>query len=240
MASKPRIRKSANKPQPQAPAKLVPADHKVYVHGPGAFPYQAMFIKEGYTVVPNIADATIICFTGGADVDPALYGDPMLMSGKEPMSYIDQRRDEADAVVYGMGIAMGALMVGICRGGQFLNVMSGGKMWQHVDGHAGGPHSLMDTITGQVVRVSSTHHQMMRPSGDGEILAIAREASYKLGGSETWSIMAQEPGQEGILDDVEAVWYEEGKCLCFQPHPEHPDVDECRQYFFSLLERFAA
>ena len=216
-----------------------PGDHKVYVHGPGAFPYQAMFIKAGYTVVPKVYDATIICFTGGADVDPRLYGEPMLMSGNDPMSYIDERRDESDAVVYGIGLGMAVFMVGICRGGQFLNVMNGGKMWQHVDGHAGGPHSLMDTITGQVVRVSSTHHQMMRPHEDGEILAIARESSYKLGGSEQWSIMDQPPEHPEMLDDIEAVWYDKERCLCFQPHPEHPDVDECRQYFFSLIERFA-
>lgn len=210
------------------------SDHKVLVHGPGAFLYMRMFKMAGFGSTDDIDKATVICFTGGADVDPGLYGEKNLRMNGRDMSITDKTRDEDDAMVFGLGLANGATLVGICRGGQFLNVMNGGKMWQHVNGHAGGPHSLQDTITGEIVRVTSTHHQMMRPASDGQILAIARESSFKLADEDEWHI--EHDGNEH-LDDVEAVWYESSRSLCFQPHPEFPGVEETRAYFFSLLER---
>jgi hypothetical protein len=37
--------------------------------------------------------------------------------------------------------------------------------------------------------------------------------------------------------DVEVVWYGGTRSLCFQPHPEY-GVEECKKYFFELIERY--
>lgn len=123
------------------------------------------------------------------------------------------------------------------RGGQFLNVMNGGRMWQHVDGHAGcGNHDLVDEITGEVVRVTSTHHQMMRPASDGLVLATARQSKLKIADGDEWHIEHDSKERPEELKDVEVVWYEDSKSLCFQPHPEYGGNADCTNYFFTLLE----
>lgn len=207
---------------------------KVYVHGPGKHEYQRMFAERGL-LGADLEDADIVCWTGGADVNPALYGEKNAMYKGRNMSGIDQDRDDIDMRVF--GYAADKFKVGICRGGQFLNVMNGGKMWQHVDRHAGAPHDLIDLVTGEVVRVTSTHHQMMRPAEDGIVLAHARESELKIADGDEWHIKHDCVERPEELNDVEVVWYEESQSLCVQFHPEHRNQKPCTDYFFSLLQR---
>lgn len=184
----------------------------------------AMFHKQdGYKVVDTIDGADLLCFIGGADVDPKLYNEPAL---KE--SYVSPLSDARDEAVWQMNAARGGKalpMVGICRGGQFLNVMNGGSMWQDVDNH-GRDHELIDLlITKTPVVVTSTHHQMMIPADDGEEIAIAYRAKHFLSG-----IPRRKPRH-----DTEAVWYEKTRSLCFQPHPEYNNL-ACRQLFFDYID----
>ena len=124
------------------------------------------------------------------------------------------------------------MAIGVCRGGQFLNVMNGGTMWQHVSGHTG-THKIVDVTgltDGKEINVTSTHHQMMIPSesSPGEILAYADDLSSN-----------HQTDSKRIHDgiDVEVIYYERTKSLCFQPHPEYPYAPkECTKYFFDLVE----
>jgi hypothetical protein len=222
------------------PPKVEPFDWskwKVYVHGPGKFEYMRMFAERGL-IGADLDEADIVCWTGGADVDPSLYNEKNATYHGRPMSGFDTARDDIDLRVF--GYAADKYKVGICRGGQLLNVCNGGKMWQHVDKHAGAPHDLIDTTMGQVVRVTSTHHQMMRPAPEGIVLAYAREAHIKIADGDEWDIKKDHVERPEELNDVEVVWYEESKSLCFQPHPEHRNQPQCTDYFFSLMERMVA
>jgi hypothetical protein len=187
-----------------------------------------------FLVTDLVVLADIVCFKGGADVDPQLYGQKRHRttgvspaSDKRDIQYWDEIKDDPNV-----------LKVGICRGGQFLNVMNGGKMWQNVNNHAlWGTHKAID-LTGIIgapigggfgeTTVTSTHHQMMRAGPDGEILCIAHEAtSYE---DDTDEI------NKPLEYDTEVVWYPKHRSLCFQPHPEYTSV-ETKDYFFKLLER---
>jgi len=198
-----------------------------------------MFAKHGYRIVNKIEDADIVVFTGGADVDPQLYGEQ-----KHHRTFVDPNRDQRDLAIWGAA-GRNQLHVGICRGAQFLNVMCGGSLWQHVDKHAiSGTHLLLDKCFGTLLEpipVTSTHHQQMRPNSNGEILGIgiASETSrrpicdFKENGTSVgWTIVRAEEDP-----DVEVVWYREQKCFCFQPHPEyrHKPTED---YFFQLLEDY--
>ncbi|MHA2066538.1 MAG: gamma-glutamyl-gamma-aminobutyrate hydrolase family protein [Candidatus Thorarchaeota archaeon] len=124
-------------------------------------------------------------------------------------------------------------MAGICRGGQFLNVMCGGKMWQHIDGHAiHGTHSTLDLITKERFEVTSTHHQMMIPGPEAVIIGVARETKWK-----------ETMGPSGPLkifntsdDDYEILWYPNYNVFCFQPHPEFLGRNDLRQRYMEYLE----
>lgn len=202
----------------------------VYIANPSS-EYAGMMRKAGWGLTHHVDQADLVMFTGGADVDPALYGEDL-----HPQSFISPVRDRDDKEVYDEAAALGIPMVGICRGGQFLNVMSGGSMYQHVDGHAiGSLHRLLDVRTGRILGVSSTHHQMMREGPRGEVLGVAQ--TFLTNGKaymQDGKLCKHKPNRDS---DVEVVLYAETNILCFQPHPEFFESDhECVVYFHELLE----
>lgn len=121
-----------------------------------------------------------LLLTGGADIDPALYGQPEAGSVG-----IERERDRLEADAWAAADARRLPVLGLCRGFQAINVFSGGTLVQHVDGHAGpgyghGPaleHPLRlvpgtrlarilfpTNVRGGVLRVNSYHHQAVRAS----------------------------------------------------------------------------
>lgn len=192
--------------------------------------YVELMTKAGFKQTSSLVVADIVVFTGGSDVDPMLYGEERL-----PTTGFSLARDKEDTVVW--RCAKDKIKVGICRGGQFLNVMNGGKLWQHVNRHTQ-DHVLTDEFTGRTVNVSSTHHQMFRPARGAIVIATARETTLKIADKQRWSL--KDDGSkidDYFKKDFEVVYYPRTKSLCFQPHPEFREHLECRDYFYSVLRR---
>jgi gamma-glutamyl-gamma-aminobutyrate hydrolase PuuD len=201
-------------------------DLRVLVVG-GGFQYLKMFFDAGMKGSTCVEDADIICFTGGADVDPVYYGEKAI-----PQTYSTPERDARESIIYATALGLKKAMIGICRGGQFLNVMNGGKLWQDVSNHGGVKHSVIHMPTGEAKHnMTSTHHQQMIPAKDGIVLALAELCLMKR--SEDERMVREKPE----LDDVEVVWYPDSLCLCFQPHPEF-DHGDCRNYFLDLVDEY--
>lgn len=201
-----------------------------YIVGAGKRDYYNMFASEsGFDAINEPDKADIFVFTGGEDVDPARYGEKV-----HPRTYFNPRRDEFEIELF-KNLPDNIVKVGICRGGQLLNVLNHGTLWQDVDYHTTGiGHMLTDVQTQKQFRVTSSHHQMMRPHEDGIVLAVARESTCKQAMPDQWSTFT-----DGTVDDdVEAVWYPTTKSLCFQPHPEYHSAFQTRGYFFELLNRY--
>lgn len=201
---------------------------KVYIVNSN-YQYDTMFESAGWDLCKGPLKADMIQFTGGEDVSPCLYGED-----RHPRTGDNLQRDLYEAGYFAFAQRMDIPMSGICRGGQFLNVMSGGSMYQHVDKHATGHrHTLQDRETGKVISVSSTHHQMMDRGPSGESIAVAKLGGFKqcVHGGAVFDVGHGEP-------DTEVVYYPNTKALCFQPHPEFFGLDdECFQYYFELIER---
>ena len=117
----------------------------------------------------NPEEFKLVLFTGGEDVTPMLYGD---MSPKG-MCHYSMERDKFEIDIYEIAQAHGIKKTGICRGVQFLNVMSGGRMMHDITSHAGPPH-LMETATGKSFVVNSYHHQMILPPSDAKVVGWAK------------------------------------------------------------------
>lgn len=209
----------------------------------GDFAVERIFAGQGATRAKGMLHADIIVFTGGADVSPDLYGDK-----PHPTTMCQPKRDEYEFGCY--KATKGKMRVGICRGGQFLNVMNGGWLWQHVDKHAiGGTHPLnytfIDPQLGEkvtrVVPVTSTHHQMMMPNKKAMpmIWGFASESTWKETGNKLDMgagppvRMACRPGHNS---DNEIIFYPHTNSLCFQPHPEYNSRDT-RELFFECIDR---
>lgn len=200
---------------------------KVYIVG-GDHLIEKMFLSRGIESVLYWTEANFACFTGGADVTPSLYGE------KNVASHCDWLRDIEEMGEYVDLQGAGLPMVGICRGGQFLNVMNGGKMWQDVNNHAiWGTHKLdlFDEIGHyrDSYEVTSTHHQMMRRGEDGVVIGFAKLATR----------FAHDGDDEIPGEDTEIIWYPKTRSLCFQPHPEYNgNKDDTEELFFTLLKQY--
>lgn len=114
------------------------------------FDTNKIFSKNG------LDDIDLVVFTGGEDVHPDLYG------GSEcGLSYTNIKRDLFESSLFNKCVRKGIKITGICRGFQFINVMTGGKMYQHITGHAGVVHRIVFPALGVGYPVASTHHQLV-------------------------------------------------------------------------------
>lgn len=186
-----------------------------------------MFLVNGWSIAADLNEGVdLIQFTGGEDVDPSYYKE-----GKHPATRSNPVRDARESLIYREFVGKVPL-AGICRGAQFLNVMNGGRMWQHVTNHAiGGTHEAFDRVSEQPLQVTSTHHQMMIPADHAKVLMIAQICETKQG----WEVE-----ENGFLaPDIEAVLYPDTHCLCYQPHPEYVNINhDCQITYFKYLNRF--
>ena len=191
---------------------------------------QNLFRNNGYRIVYDVSAAHMVVWLGGEDISPALYGETPIKEVRR----INLERDAQELKFWRQ--SQGKFKAGICRGGQLLNVLNGGKLWQHVEGHSG-QHDMVDLSTGQIIRTSSVHHQAFIPTPEAEIVATATVSTLKENERSIWRRAVQgSDGPDAV--DYEVVYYPETRSLCFQGHPEYTDPPGCSKYFFSLLTRY--
>lgn len=215
---------------------------RILVLGGGG--YSRPFTEHGETVITDamsikdmdrVATFDLVVFTGGHDVSPSLYHEK---KHRHTQPYC--ARDVAEQLIFKECIEHNIKMVGICRGSQFLTVMNGGSLVQHVENHGiGGTHPIKTQLDVEL-QVTSTHHQMMRPDGKYELLAYAEGRSdiYE-GEGDVNTLVDFKRNEEGQLKEPEVVWYPDTMCLAVQYHPEYMGEDtEGYKYFQKLLEEY--
>ena len=187
-----------------------------------------LYERNGYSIVERLEDSDIVVWTGGSDINPALYNEKPAGAGGWSTT-----RDKED--VEAVKASGDRFKVGICRGAQLLNVIpNGGTLWQDVDKHTHGGHSIQDKITGETVFVNSMHHQALRLTDKAELVAFTNLSTTKYGYDRSWHC---DEGPEEV--DVEAAWYPDTKSLCLQWHPEfaYPESSN-EKYTMALMERY--
>jgi putative glutamine amidotransferase len=156
-------------------------------------------------LIPPLRDASLrdllekldgLVLPGGADVDPAYYGE-----ARQERTDVNAGLDALELSVARWALASDVPTLGICRGQQVLNVAAGGKLVQHIDQHRQGeprdrlthalevdPASRLADILGTRLEVNTHHHQAVRPdalgaglrpvawSPDGIVEAVESEA----------------------------------------------------------------
>lgn len=204
--------------------------NKVYIVGSSfVLSFKRMFSAAGWEVVNTPEEADYLQFTGGADINPALYGE-----FEHPQTYFNTQRDEQEVAVYDAWKGRKKLL-GVCRGGQLLCAMAGGTLYQHVNNH-GREHKVTDVATERSILVSSVHHQMMRPPRNAEVLAICSVATKKEWVNRAGGVSVHECINKTDFPDVEAAYFPVIDALGFQPHPEFGPAS-CTAYYFELIGR---
>lgn len=192
----------------------------------------AMFAKAGFSKAESPEKADLVVFIGGADVNPKLYEHKNVRSGMP-----DDNRDAYEKKVYDMCLRRGIPMVGICRGAQILHVFNDGVLWQHVDGHGGVEHYIVDQDTGERVLANSTHHQMLQDNEFISVLAVTENQVSKHFHGANAIVTLQ--GDEAHEIEIEAAKYSNTLTLMVQGHPEH-SKPEFTSWFFHKLKDFLA
>jgi putative glutamine amidotransferase len=159
------------------PAVVLPFRYVERVEAAGA---TAVVLPPAATSDAEVLDRLdAVVFAGGADLDPALYGQP----AHEQTTGLRQERDAAEVPLMRAALDRDLPLLGICRGMQVLSVVSGGALEQHlpdVVGHEGhrpepgvygrhgvrlAPGSLAHRLLGDEVSVPSYHHQGLASAG---------------------------------------------------------------------------
>jgi gamma-glutamyl-gamma-aminobutyrate hydrolase PuuD len=116
-----------------------------------------------------------VLFTGGRDVDPALYDQERHEETDEP----DHRRDRFELALMRGALEAGLPVLAVGRGLHILALARGGTLTQDLPGHRAAraryaPHdvilgedSLVGRLLGSRVQVPAAHHQAPYHLGDG-------------------------------------------------------------------------
>jgi len=143
---------------------------------PGAFSTSFHHICEILSVESVVLDKPtlvenldLVILTGGADINPALYGQ------ENTHSYINaysMQRDIYEIHVLNYARKLGKKILGVCRGHQLINAVLGGTLVQEIGMMVrhGGHHDLTDkegVISHFFDRVNSMHHQGVLVPGVG-------------------------------------------------------------------------
>jgi putative glutamine amidotransferase len=170
-------------------AVLVPRSYVVAVQRAGGL---ALVLPPDAELVDDPAEPLELVdgllLTGGADIDPASYGEPRHPETGETMP----ERDEFEIAMTRAAIELDLPLLGICRGMQLLNVACGGTLLQHLPerfGHeehrrvpgsfTGSDHdvelvpgSLAARVAGETLHVTkSHHHQGVDRIGEGLVVS---------------------------------------------------------------------
>jgi GMP synthase-like glutamine amidotransferase len=166
-------------------------------------------------IVKSVKDADLIVATGGADIDPEIYGEKI-----NRRTYINESRDQNELIELKQAIDLGIPIIGICRGAQLSCALAGGKLVQHVTNH--GSNHTITIMEGDYKNyeyvVNSMHHQMMYPffmkSKDYSIIAKTSQAR-----STTYE-NDSEKEQMNLPYEPEIIYFNNINAYAIQCHPE--------------------
>lgn len=179
------------------PADLLPADYALSVERSGGVPVLLPPLGSPAAARTALSRLDGLLIAGGADINPALYG-------QEPSPHVKTWHEDRDAwELWLLAEAERAELpvLGICRGMQMMAVAAGGTLIQHLpdivghDDHGGAPAGYSTTavavdgpgrvaqLIAPVLTVPSHHHQAVDEhpgyrvvARDGDGVAQAMEA----------------------------------------------------------------
>jgi putative glutamine amidotransferase len=181
-----------------------------------------------------------LLLSGGADLDPALYGEE-----PDPSVVVEPGRDALEQAAFAAAEARNVPVFGICRGMQAINVFRGGSLIQDIEGHSSpaypapeakahdmeiDPGSRLAAVLGETMAsVNTYHHQAIRPDQVGRGLRISGYSPH-----------AEGDLVEAFEDPAPDRWL-----MAVQSHPERteftsPEFENLWREFLAAARRFAS
>lgn len=187
-------------------------------------------------VAKLVASLDALILTGGQDIDPAHYGQPL-----HPATHgIDPDRDRFELDLARMAVERGLPLLGICRGIQVLNVALGGTLIQDI------PDQIPAALIHQAPEDApiATHHVHLQP--DSRLAALIQCADLLTNSDHHQAIQSLAPAlravgwsQDGVVEAVEST--DQAFVVGVQWHPEllFRDAAPHRRLFACLVEACA-
>jgi gamma-glutamyl-gamma-aminobutyrate hydrolase PuuD len=210
-----------------AEAVLVPAAYVDAVERAGGRPILIPPSEDGVEETLDSVDGLI--FSGGADLDPDLYGQEPHPETKG----VHPERDRGELVLLESALDRDLPVLAICRGSQVLNIARGGDLVQHLPEVVGdekhkhtpgmfGDHDVtlesgtrLAALLGERAPVKSHHHQGFGRVGEG--LRVSARA------------------EDGTIEAVEATDRRFAFGVLW-----HPEAGEDKKLFTELVKEAAA
>jgi putative glutamine amidotransferase len=158
---------------------LVPADYVRAIERAGG---RALLVPPSEDAIEETLDALDgVVFSGGADLDPELYGQEPHPETKG----VQGERDRGELALLQAALARDMPVLAVCRGSQVLNVALGGDLVQHLPEVVGDekhkhtpgeyadhdvdvdPDTRLGSLIGDRAPVKSHHHQGFGRLGEG-------------------------------------------------------------------------
>lgn len=194
--------------------------------------------RESIDVVTPLAPAyrpfDALVLGGGADVDPARYGERALENGTVQ---VDPERDSIDFALFEEARRSGAPVLGICRGLQVINVALGGTLVQDIPSER--PSEVIHERTKED-KTRRDHGVAIAPGT--RLAAIAQAPEIAVNSRHHQAIERVAPGlavsgvaSDGVPEAVEAPG--EPWLVAVQWHPENLAGDRASERLFAELVR---
>ena len=190
----------------------------------GGYPFASMFDKVTTVTLEEelVEKDSMLILWGGGDIHPSLYGHEV--SPKSHVSWGLSTMDEIEWALANKAVSLGIPVIGICRGAQMMCALSGGSLIQDISGHTTS-HNMKVLLDGEVIGISSLHHQMMYP-WDTEHKMIAISDPNR---SKSYIIRPKNSNSDIELKEIpcepEIIWFPLTKSLAIQGHPEFYETE---------------
>ncbi len=176
----------------------------------------------------QLAGVDGIVFIGGNDYDPALYGKP----SHPTVELVLKERQDYDLALCRAVLARRIPALAICGGLQLVNIVAGGTLQVHVEGHrskdpktiaehavtVAAGSALARVLQTTALRINSSHHQAADTPGKG--LRVTAHA------------------EDGCIEALEAT--DARFLLAVQWHPERMQTPESARLFAALVRAAAS
>lgn len=178
----------------------------------------------------NTIDALLL--SGGEDISPLLYGENPI----KQVTYISPDRDEYETKLYLGALQKDMPILGICRGIQLMNSVSGGTLYQDINTQAqySNGHSPMQNLT-------YNFYHTVNIEKDSKLFEIFKSEELKVNSfhhqavnkvADKFKVTAKSP--DGIIEGIENL--ENTFVLGVQWHPEDLTVEHPE--FLKLFKTF--
>lgn len=159
----------------------------------------------------------ILLLHGGEDISPTYYNERPIFTNA---SHYPTKRDLLEQTAFEYAVNHNIPIIGICRGAQLACCLSGGSLWQHVEGHLCN-HNI-HTIDNKLLQAAADHHQAMRL----ESLDVMKNTAELAESMQPTKAFSQDhPNGIGLRSVLEVVYFKNTNCLAIQPHPEWMSPD---------------